>query len=117
MQTDEDGKWKVVKMGLQPVQRDSMEYELQVSLSLDMKHKFSISKDNTGIFQGRYDHITEEDGEKLFHFLEEGIDVQAEEKKKRLEKLDFINTLRDSNETLEYEDNEIEAKAKMTIAD
>lgn len=117
MTEDDDGRIKVVKLGLQPVMRDSMEYEFQVSLSLDMQHKFSVSKDNTGIFHGRYDYITVDDGIRLYQFLEEGVDVKAEERKKRLEMLEYINTLRKNHEIIDFEANELEQKAKMTLAE
>lgn len=115
--TDEDNKLKIAKLGLQPIMRDSFEYELQVSLNLGMSHRFESSKDNTDIFEGRHDFITVEDGMKLYHFLEEGRDVKAEEKQKRLEKLQYINTLRENNEQLEFFAKDIEQKTGMSIAD
>jgi hypothetical protein len=38
------GKQKVTKLGLAPVQRDDLEYEFQVVLTLDMDHRIDVGK-------------------------------------------------------------------------
>lgn len=39
-----NGKQKVTKLGLAPVQRDDLEYEFQVVLTLDMDHRIDVGK-------------------------------------------------------------------------
>jgi hypothetical protein len=39
-----NGKQRVTKLGLAPVQRDALEYEFQVALQLDMDHRIDVGK-------------------------------------------------------------------------
>lgn len=78
MQTNDMGKQEVVKVGLQPIQRDSLEYEFQIALNLDMQHKVTVSKDNSEIFAGVTGTILPEHGAKINQWLSKGVDIQAE---------------------------------------
>ena len=49
----EGGKTEVKKLGLQPVQRDGMEYEFDVVADLDLDHKLSISKTRCAAIDGK----------------------------------------------------------------
>ena len=75
METNDRGKQVPRKVGLQPVQRDGMEYEFTVALDIDANHKAQASKDRTTIFEGFYDTITEATGRKLLDWLDRGDDV------------------------------------------
>ena len=75
METNERGKQVPRKVGLQPVQRDGMEYEFTVALDIDANHKAQASKDRTTMFEGFYDTITEATGRKLLDWLDRGDDV------------------------------------------
>lgn len=44
---DNNGKWEVKKLGLAPVQDPTFEYEVNVSLSIDMTHTLHVSKSRT----------------------------------------------------------------------
>lgn len=44
---DRNGKWVVNKLGLAPVQDPTFEYEVNVSLSVDMTHTLHVSKSRT----------------------------------------------------------------------
>lgn len=46
-QVQENGKWKVNKLGMAPIQDDDLEYEMNVSLTLDMGHQLSVAKSRT----------------------------------------------------------------------
>ena len=85
MQPDDLGKMQVVKLGTKPVQRDSFEYEFQVVFNVDMSHKASVSKDNSGLFEGMYEPLHLQHGKALYEWLEAGIDVFAEREAKRAE--------------------------------
>lgn len=79
MDIDEDtGKRVVKKLGLKPVQRDSLEYEFQVVFNIDMEHKARVSKDNSGLFLGMSKTLTTEHGKLLYQWLDEGKDIIAE---------------------------------------
>ena len=75
METNDRGKQVPRKVGLQPVQRDGMEYEFTVALDIDANHKAQASKDRTTMFEGFYDTITEATGRKLLDWLDRGDDV------------------------------------------
>ena len=52
VQVVENGKTVVKKVGLNPIQRDGLEYEFTVFLDLDYNHTASATKDRTGLFDG-----------------------------------------------------------------
>ena len=72
LQTDDKGKTKPVKLGMAPIARDGVEYEFSVVFDLDLTHGASVSKDRTGLFDGKYGPITEETGKLLKDWLESG---------------------------------------------
>ena len=72
METNDRGKQVPRKVGMQPVQRDGMEYEFTVALDIDANHKAQASKDRTTMFEGFYDTITEATGRKLLDWLDRG---------------------------------------------
>lgn len=72
LETNEKGKQVPRKVGLQPVQRDGMEYEFTVVMDVDMNHKGSAAKDRTTLFDGWYDVISEDTGRKVLAWLEQG---------------------------------------------
>ena len=78
MEPDEVGKQQIKKLGLKPVQRDTLEYEMQIVFRLDMDHMFETSKDNSSIFEGKRELLVPEHGKILFQWLEKGVDVHAE---------------------------------------
>lgn len=46
-QVQEGGRWVVKKLGLQVIQDDDLEYEMNVALELDMDHSITVSKSRT----------------------------------------------------------------------
>lgn len=80
METDENGKLHVKKVGLQPVQRDQLEYEFQIALTIDMNNNFTPSKDNSDIFKTSSGKLTPEHGAKIYQWLEKGVDIFAEKR-------------------------------------
>ncbi len=70
--TDNDGKKVPKKVGMAPIQRDGMEYEFTLVLDLAMNHTAEISKDRTGIFDGKIFTPSEETGRELEKWLEGG---------------------------------------------
>ncbi|KAF1086156.1 hypothetical protein SPSYN_00897 [Sporotomaculum syntrophicum] len=76
VQVVENGKTVVKKIGMNPIQRDGLEYEFTVFLDLDHNHTASASKDRTGLFDGQVFKPTPETGGKLLGWLEAGVDAQ-----------------------------------------
>lgn len=84
-----DGKTQVVKMGLKPDQKDSLEYEFAISIRIDQDHIAEATKDNSNLFGTPFE-ITPEVGQKIYEWSSEGIDL---EKVKR-ETIQTINDLK-----------------------
>ena len=75
---DDNGKKKPVKVGLAPVFRDGIEYEVTVFLDLSIEGNVaSASKDRTRMFRGQYFTPTAETGVQLRNWLESGVDAPA----------------------------------------
>ena len=72
-QSEENGRKKVVKLGMKTEQRDGFEYEFTVVLDLTHDgHYATASKDRTGLFIGDPKPISEDTGAALLAWLEEG---------------------------------------------
>ena len=79
LQTDIDGKKSIQKVGMAQVTRDGFEYELTISLELDVNHRAIVSKDRTNLFEGLPAFIPSEDtGRKIKDWCENGTDLKAE---------------------------------------
>lgn len=75
VQVVENGKTVVKKVGLNPIQRDGLEYEFTVFLDLDYNHTASATKDRTGLFDGLVFKPGAETGARLLEWLETGVEV------------------------------------------
>lgn len=72
-QTEENGRKKVVKLGMKAEQRDGFEYEMTTVLDITHDTHFALaSKDRTGLFGGDPKVITEATGAMLRDWLESG---------------------------------------------
>lgn len=80
IQTVENGKTMIKKVGMNPVQRDGMEYEFTVFLDLDPNHTAAASKDRTSLFDGQVFKPSRDTGRKLLKWLESGADVPEEKR-------------------------------------
>lgn len=78
MVVNELGKTEVQKLGMKPIQRDSLEYEFQIVFNVDMQQNARTSKDNSGLFMGQTFTIKPEHGKLIYEWLDEGKDIIAE---------------------------------------
>lgn len=70
---DKNGKQVPKKVGMGQQQDKDISYEYTVSLMISQDtHVATADKDNTHIFDGRYDILTEEDGAKLYGWANTG---------------------------------------------
>lgn len=69
LEQNEKGKQVPRKVGLAPIQRDSMEYEFTTVFDISMNHEASASKDRTGLFVDRMFQMTEDTGKDLMAWL------------------------------------------------
>jgi len=76
---DTNGKNRIDKLGLQPIQRDGLEYEFTAFLDVDMTHHAECGngKDRTGLFDGKRVRITTEVGTALRDWLNAGEENSA----------------------------------------
>lgn len=79
-QTEENGRKKVVKLGMKSDQRDGLEYEFTIALDLVHDGNYAVaSKDRTGLFARRDPQpISEETGRELLAWLESGAEPPAD---------------------------------------
>lgn len=93
METDEKtGRTNVRKVGLEPVQRDGLEYEFTVFMDIDQNHQAHASKDRTNLFKNEIFEIDEKMGGRLLAWLNEGEDRNTVEgKKKIVQRLKYLN--------------------------
>lgn len=99
------GKTQVVKLGLKPDQKDSLEYEFAISLQIDQDHIAEATKDNSNLFNAPF-VITPQVGETIYEWSSEGIDV---EKAKR-ELIQKIRELKNLSPEHEKQFNQMHAK-------
>ncbi len=70
---DQNGKKVPVKVGVGAQQDKDIGFEYTVSLIIEQAtHIASADKDNTHLFEGRYEVLTEKDGEKLYEWANTG---------------------------------------------
>ena len=70
---EKNGKQIPKKVGMGAQQDKDISYEYTVSLMIEQDtHVAASDKDNTHLFDGRYDMLTEKDGEKLFDWANKG---------------------------------------------
>ena len=72
---DKNGKQVPEKIGLAPVQRDQIEFEFSLVLTMNMDHVATASKDRTELFDGKWFTPTKETGQQLLAWLEAGSDA------------------------------------------
>jgi hypothetical protein len=70
-QATENGKAVVKKLGMNPIQRDGMEYEFTLFLDLDLDHMAAASKDRTTLFDGKIFKPSVDTGKTLITWLNE----------------------------------------------
>lgn len=72
---DASGKTVIRKVGLQPIQRDGVEYEFTTLFDVDADHFTTSAKDRTSLFEGQRFIIDENTGKKLKAWLESGVEA------------------------------------------
>lgn len=72
---EKNGKQVPEKIGLAPVQRDQIEFEFSLVLTLNMDHVATASKDRTELFDGKWFTPSLDTGRQLLAWLESGSDT------------------------------------------
>ena len=111
--TDDNGKKGVKKIGLAPVFRDGLEYELTVFFDISQEHIATASKDRTGLFDGQNFTPTVETGKQLVEWRNSGVVAE----KQVQTKLDVVkDILRGSEFDMDCVNDYIENKWGKKIA-
>ncbi len=71
------GKTVIRKIGMNPIQRDGMEYEFTTFVDIDQDHQCTSTKDRTSIVDGKVFNLTSDLGRQFLQWLESGIDAPA----------------------------------------
>ncbi len=71
---NEKGKQQPRKIGLAPVQRDGLEYEMIIAADIDLTNIAHFTKDNTALFNQQFIIPSREMGKKIMEWLNEGTD-------------------------------------------
>ena len=80
---EKNGKQTPKKIGMGYKQRDNTEYEYTITFNIDQStHVATAMKDNTHLFENRYDVLTEKDGEALYRWANSGSEPAAAPKAK-----------------------------------
>lgn len=75
METDDKGKTKVTRLGVDDVAREGAEYDMVLELRLNADHTAEALKDNTGLFLGRDPRVLSvEDGKAIKGWLDGGVE-------------------------------------------
>jgi hypothetical protein len=82
---EKNGKQEPKKVGLGYKQRDGVEYNYTVTFNIDQQsHVASVTKDNTHLFEDKYEVLTEKDGLALYNWANSG-DTPSVKKEKKTE--------------------------------
>lgn len=72
--SNDGGKAQVQKVGMKPETREGYEYEMTVSLDLNINNMVTVSKDRTGLFKNKSSFIiTEDTGRQLLDWALSGV--------------------------------------------
>lgn len=74
---EKTGRTIIRKVGMAPIQREGMDYEMTVVFDLSIDHVANCSKDRTNLFDGQYFTPTPDTGKVLLQWLESGVETPA----------------------------------------
>lgn len=121
VEESDTGKLKIRKMGLKPIQKDDLEYEFMVVFQLDQEHQATATKDNSTMFEGELNVITPDYGRKLYQWLEQGIDVKAQEAEKTEERrqkaISYLSVRKEQNEAHKEVIESFEKEHELEVKD
>lgn len=87
---DDRGKTIIRKLGMNPIQRDGMEYEFTTFIDVDQNHQATTSKDRTSLFDGKVFSLGVDAGKLLLGWLETGADMQPQPSAQEQPALPFV---------------------------
>ena len=82
LQIEENGKRQIKKVGMAPIQRESIDFEFTLVFDLNAEHLAYATKDRTGLFDGQSLRISEETGSVLKQWLNPAHPARPDEAKR-----------------------------------
>jgi hypothetical protein len=96
---ERNGKFVPEKVGMKPIQRDGVDYELTLVFEIDIKHNAVATKDRTGLFSNKPDFkITSETGKIIKEWCvgsAENIDTKEKTIEEVFEEINSMEALKD----------------------
>ena len=75
---ERNGKQVPEKIGLKPIQKEGVDYELTIVFEIDIKHNALATKDRTGLFENKSEfRITSDTGKFILEWCKEGTEVET----------------------------------------
>lgn len=75
---EKNGKQVPEKVGLKPIQKEGVDYELTIVFEIDIKHYATVSKDRTELFLNTTEfRITSETGKLIHDWCKQGIEAET----------------------------------------
>lgn len=81
---NDQGKTVIRKIGINPIQRDGMEYEFTTFIDVDQDHQCTSSKDRTSIVDGKVFQLSVDLGRQFLGWLDSGVDAPQPPKNEEL---------------------------------
>lgn len=108
--TEKNGKQVPEKVGMKAITREGFDYEVTLSLDLDIKHNVTATKDRTGLFIDKPQFvIVPATGKKIIEWCSEGIETISKFEQFKKE----IANCKDEKTLLKIQNRIIEAKDNM----
>lgn len=92
--TERNGKQIPTKVGMSPITRDGLDYEMTIAFDLDQQHKAFCTKDRTSLFMDQESFvITPDTGKKILEWCNTGEAVSIDDVSKRIGECKSIQEL------------------------
>lgn len=98
MELNEKGKHAPRKIGLAPIQRDQVEYEFTMFMSMSPEHIAHVTKDNTQIYDQQFVQPSPDMGRKLLTWLNMGNDFKGVILSDILDEIHTIENMKEMND-------------------
>lgn len=98
LEQNSKGKFEPKKVGLAPIQRDGLEYECTMFMTMNQENIAHVNKDNTKLYNQQFIKPTKEMGMQLMEWLNSGKEIPSDETKIKelIRKADTIDELKDA---------------------
>lgn len=100
VERNERGKNEPRKIGLAPIQRDQLEYEFTVFMTMDQSHNAHVTKDNTKLYDQQFIKPSKSMGADLITWLNTGLDIHDVVAREGVSAIDACKSMGSLKETI-----------------